>query len=137
MRATRLALGLLALCAAAALLGPLWEAGRRGPELSVRAYLAAVEREDLTAALETIAPQARAAAEARVANQLGNQYRVEVVALGSPSLLARALGAPDTRARATVLATVEPRVGAPWRSTSVVELVRLDGRWLLLEPPFA
>ena len=137
MLALRLALGLLAVCAAVALLGPLWEAGRRGPELSVRAYLAAVERDDLVGALETIAPEARPAVEERVANQLGNRYRVEVVALGTPSLLARALGAPDTHARATVLAEVAPRVGGPWKSTSVVELVRLDGRWYLVEPPFA
>ncbi len=137
MLARRLALGLLSLCALAALLGPLWEARRRGPELSIRAYLAAVEREDLAAALETITPSARQALEERVANQLGNRYRVEVVALGSPSLVARALGASDTTAWATVLAVVEPRVGEPWKSTSVVELVRQDARWYLLEPPFA
>ena len=137
MLASRLVFGLLTLSAAAALLGPLWEAGRRGPELSVRAYLAAVEQEDLAGALETIAPEARSAVEERVANQLGNQYRVDVVALGGPSLLARARGAPTTRARATVLAAVEPRVGPPWKTTSVVELIRIDDRWFLVEPPFA
>ena len=137
MLTLRLALGLLVLSATVALLGPLWEAGQRGPELSVRAYLTAVEREDLTAALEAIAPEVRPAAEDRIANQLGNQYRVDVVALGTPSLLARALGARDTRAQATVLALVEPHVGTPWKTTSVVELVWRDDRWYLLEPPFA
>jgi hypothetical protein len=135
--ALRLALGLLAVAALVALLGPVWEAGQRGAEPVVRTYLAAVERGDLEGALETIAPEARAALRERVENQLGSRYRVEVLALASPSLLARARGAPATTAEATVLAEVTPVSGEPWKSTTVVELLNRDGRWLLLGAPFA
>ncbi len=135
--ALRLALGLLAACGFAALVGPLVESRHRQPEVSVRAYLEAVERGNLAGALETIAPEARAESVERVANQLGNRYRVDVVALATPSLLARASGAPDTTARTTILAEVEPRAGERWKSTSVVTLLRLDNRWYLAEPPFA
>ncbi len=135
--ALRLALGLLAACAFAALIGPLVEARQRQPELSVRAYLQAVERGDLAGALETIAPTARAESVERVADQLGNSYRVDVVALAAPSLLARARGTPDTTARTSILAVVEPRIGERWKSTSTVDLIRLDNRWYLTEPPFA
>jgi hypothetical protein len=137
MLASRLALGLLVACALVALAGPVWEARRRGPEAAVRAYLAAVERSDLEAALETVAPEARAALRERVENQLGSRYRVEVLALGNPSLLARALGAPAGSAEATVLAEITPASGERWKSTTVVELVNRDGRWLLLDAPFA
>ena len=125
------------MCAVAAVLGPLWEAGQRGPETAVRAYLAAVQRGDAEAALETLAPEVRASYLDRVQNQTGNSYRVEVLALGGPSVLARAFGASGGRAWATVTAEITPEVGERWKSTAVVDVVQQDGRWYLLGAPFA
>ncbi len=132
----RLALGLLATAALVAVLGPVWEARQRAPEQTVRSYLAAVERGELEAALATLVPEAQAALRERIENQLGSRYRVEVVALATPSLLARVGGAPATTAEATILAEVTPVVGERWKSTSVVDLVKRDGRWLLVDAPF-
>ncbi|MBA2451318.1 MAG: hypothetical protein H0V51_25160 [Chloroflexi bacterium] len=132
----RLALGLLATAALVAVLGPVWEARQRAPEQTVRSYLAAVERGELEAALATLVPEAQAALRERIENQLGSRYRVEVVALATPSLLARVGGAPATTAEATILAEVTPVVGERWKSTSVVDLVERDGRWLLVDAPF-
>ena len=132
----RLALGLLATAALVAVLGPVWEARQRAPEQTVRSYLAAVERGELEAALATLVPEAQAALRERIENQLGSRYRVEVVALATPSLLARVGGAPATTAEATILAEVTPVVGERWKSTSVVNLVERDGRWLLVDAPF-
>ena len=137
MLTQRLALGLLAMAALVAVLGPVWEARQRAPEQTVRSYLAAVERGELEAALATMVPEAQTVLRERIENQLGSRYRVEVVALATPSLLARLGGAPATTAEATILAEVTPVVGERWKSTSVVDLVRRDGRWLLLEAPFA
>jgi len=132
----RLALGLLATAALVAVLGPVWEARQRAPEQTVRLYLAAVERGELEAALTTLVPEAQAALRERIENQLGSRYRVEVVALATPSLLARVGGAPATTAEATILAEVTPVTGERWKSTSVVDLVERDGRWLLVDAPF-
>ena len=132
----RLALGLLATAALVAVLGPVWEARQRAPEQTVRSYLAAVERGELEAALATLVPEAQAALRERIENQLGSRYRVEVVALATPSLLARVGGAPATTAEATILAEVTPVTGERWKSTSVVDLVERDGRWLLVDAPF-
>ena len=137
MRALRLSLGLLVVCATVALVGPVWEARQRAPELAVREYLSAVEREDLDGALQAVVPEQRASVRERIENQLGNHYRVDVLALGRPSLLERARGVPDTSAWATILGEVTTVSGERWKSTSVVRLVEQDGRWYLLEPPFA
>jgi hypothetical protein len=133
----RLAFGLLLLCAVVAALGPLVEARGRAPEQVVRAYLAAVERGELEAALQAVDPPVREAARERVANQLGARYRVHVLALASPSLIDRARGAPGGIGSATLLAEVTPAVGDRWKSTAVVDLVERDGGWYLAEPPFA
>jgi len=137
MKSAYVALFLFGCAAVVALVGPLWEGRRRGPEAPVRAYLAAVERGDLDAALAELAPPARAAERERVANQLGNRYRVESLVLGAPSLADRALGRAGPPAWAIVAAEITPIVGAPWKSSSRAELIELDGRWYLAEPLFA
>lgn len=137
VRTIRLALGLLILSGLVAGIGPAWEATQRAPEQSVRAYLTAVERDDVSAALALIAPEARRVLRERIETQLGNHYRVDLVALARPSLLARALGAPDTTAAATILAEVATPSGDRWKTTSVVRLTLHDDRWYLMEPPFA
>lgn len=137
MLAQRLALAFLATAALVAVLGPIWEARQRGPEQSVRAYLAAVEQGEIEAALAMTVPEAQGALRERIENQLGSRYRIEVVALATPSLLARLGGAPATTATTTVLAEVTPVAGERWKSTSVVDLVEREGRWLLVDAPFA
>jgi hypothetical protein len=135
--AHRLALVLLAVSALVAVLGPVWEARQRAPEAAVRAYLAAVEREDLAGALRAVAPGERDELRERVELQLGSRYRVNVLALATPPLLARLLGTPATTAQATILAEVTPVSGERWKSTTVVDLILQDGTWYLIDAPFA
>lgn len=137
LTARRLAVGLLAVGALLSVVGPIWEARRRGPETAVRAYLAAVERGEVDAALETISPERRAALAERVALQRTSTYQVAVLALGTPSVLARAGGADGAIARATLHAVVTNANGDRYPTTSTVDLVEHGGRWYLLEPPFA
>jgi hypothetical protein len=137
VHAYRLALALLALCAVVAVVGPVLEARRRAPEQTVRAYLAAVERQDLEGALETLASEAREPERDQVELQLGSRYAILVLALGAPSIADRALGASPDAAHATVLAEVTPVSGERWRSTTVVRMVSRDGVWYLLSAPFA
>ena len=128
---------LLTVAAMIAAIGPLWESRRRGPEATVRAYLDAVERRDLDAALAQLAPDDREARREGVALQLGNRYRVESLVLGAPSVADRLLGRPDPPAWAVVAAEVTPASGGGWKSSSTAELVELDGRWYLVRPLFA
>ena len=135
--ARRLAWTLLAIAALVAVAGPLWEARGRGPEATVRAYLTAVERGDLDGALAQLAPDAREAARERVAQQLGNRYRVGSLVLGAPSVADRLLGRPRPPTWAVVAAEVTPAVGERWTSSSTAALVEQDGRWYLARPLFA
>ena len=128
---------LLATAALGAVLGPVWESRRRAPELTVRAYLAAVERGDLDGALAQLAPDSREAQREDVARQLGNHYRVESLVLGAPSVADRLLGRPHPPAWAIVVAEITPGVGDRWTSSSTANLVELDGRWYLARPLFA
>ena len=135
--ARRAAWMLLALAALAAIVGPAWEARRRAPEAVVRAYLDAVERRDLDAALARLDPDAREAQRERVALQLGNRYRVESLVLGAPSVADRLLGRAGPPAWAVVAAEVTPAGGGSWKSSSTADLVERDGRWYLARPLFA
>ena len=137
MRTYYIALLLLAASAVVAVAGPAWESRRRAPEAVVRAYLDAVERRDLDAALAQLAPDGRAAQRERVALQLGNRYRVESLVLGAPSVADRLLGRSRPPAWAVVAAVITPPVGDRWTSSSTAELVDHDGRWYLARPPFA
>ncbi len=137
MLARRLTLILLGLCAFVSTAGPIWESRQRAPEQIVRAYLAAVERDDLDRALDQLAPERRDDARQRVDNQLGNRYRVESLVLGAPSVADRLLGRPRPSAWAVVAAEITPVVGDRWKSSSTADLVELDGRWYLARPLFA
>jgi hypothetical protein len=128
---------LLSLTGLVALIGPALEARRRAPEVPVRAYLAAVERADVDAALATLAPGARDASRERVERQLGNAYRVEGLVLGAPSFADRLLGRPRPPAWVHVAAEIAPAVGERWKSSSTATLVELDGSWYLAGPLFA
>ncbi len=128
---------LLVIAAALAAIGPLWETRQRGPEGTARAFLVAVERGDLEAALVTLAPDARELARERVVLQLGNRYRIETLVLGSPSALDRLLARPLAPAWATLLAEVTTTTGERWKTTSTADLVQIDGAWYLTGPLFA
>jgi len=137
MKSLYVAAVLLSACGLAALLGPLWEARQRAPEMTVRAYLAAVEHNDLDAALAQLAPDAREPERERVSIQLGNRYRVEALVLGAPSVAKRLLGRSDPPAWAVVAAEIMPVAGAAWKSSSTADLVQVDGRWYPAHPLFA
>lgn len=137
MNVARLAWTLLLLAGVAVTLGPLVETRQRVPEGTARAYLLAVERGDLDAALATIDPRAREAMRERVALQLGNRYGIVTLVLGRPSLVDRLTGRPVAPAWATVFADVTTKTGGRWRSTSTAELVERDGAWYLARPLFA
>jgi hypothetical protein len=132
--ATWLLLGLAGLAAVA---GPAWEARGRERETPVRAYLAAVERGDLDAALAALAPDAREASRERVERQLGNGYRIEQLVLGAPSVADRFLGRPRPPAWVHVAAEIAPVVGGRWKSSSTAALVEAEGHWYLAAPLFA
>jgi hypothetical protein len=133
----RIPLLFLVIAAIVAAIGPLWETGQRGPEGTARAYLAAVERGDLEAALATLAPEAREPARAQVILQLENRYTIETLVLGSPSALDRLQARPLPLAWATLLAEVTTTTGERWKTTSTADLVRIDGIWYLTAPLFA
>jgi hypothetical protein len=132
-----IAVVLLVIAAGVALIGPLLESGGRGAEVATRSYLAAVEREDLSGALETLAPELRADVRGRVELQLGTRYEIDALVLGTPSALDRLRGAPADRAWVSLVARVTPVSGERWKSTGVVGLVQREGRWYLVDPPFA
>jgi len=133
----RLALLLLALSGVLAIVGPLVETRQRAPEGIARAYLAAVERGDLDAALATLDPDQREAQRERVALQVRNRYAIVTLVLGHPSLLDLIGGRESRSAWVTVLADVTTITGDRWRSTSTAPLVERDGTWYLTRPLFA
>lgn len=133
----RLAVLLLALCAIVASIGPLVETRQRAPEGIARAYLAAVERGDVDAALATLDPAQREAQRERVALQVRNRYAIVTLVLGRPSLLDLATGRDVSAGWVTVLADVTTITGDQWQSTSTAPLVERDGTWYLTRPLFA
>ncbi len=137
MLVKRITLSLLALAAVAGFVGPILEAPRRDREAPVRTYIEAIERDDLEAALEAIAPELREIVRPRVELQLGSRYRVEVLVLGAPSIIESFTHLNRDHAWASLVAQVTPESGETWKSTGVVGLVERNGRWYLLEPPFA
>jgi hypothetical protein len=120
-----------------AVLGPLLETRRRAPEGIARAYLQAVERGDIEAALATIDPAEREAQRERVALQARNRYGIVTLVLGRPSVLDTVTRRPVASAWVTVLADVTTVSGERWRSTSTAPLVERDGAWYLARPLFA
>jgi hypothetical protein len=133
----RLAALLLALSAIVASIGPFVETRQRAPEGTARAYLDAVERGDVDAALATIDPDQREGQRERVELQVRNQYAIVTLVLGRPSLLDLATGRESRAAWVTVLADVTTITGDRWRSTSTAPLVERDGTWYLTRPLFA
>jgi hypothetical protein len=118
-------------------LGPLVETRQRAPEGIARAYLRAIERGDVDAALATLDPLERDAQRERVAWQIRNRYEIVTLVLGRPSLVDQLTGRGFAPAWVTVLAEVTTVAGDRWRSTSTAPLVQRDGVWYLTRPLFA
>ena len=132
-----IALALLVVAATVAVAAPPFESRQRAPEGVARAYVQAVERGDLEAALATVDPVEREALRERVAWQLRNRYEIVTLVLGRPSVLDRVRGRPRDAAWATVMADVTTVTGERWRSTSMAPFVLRDGVWYLVRPLFA
>jgi len=101
-------------------------------------YFSAVERKDLEAALETLAPAERARWAGWVDDQTGNHYQVEGLAVRTPPLLARLAGASGDPIEATITARITLENGEQWPrpGVTVVRLRREGGRLYFLEPPY-
>jgi hypothetical protein len=127
---------LLAVTGLIAVVGPLLETRQRAPEGIARAYLRAVEQDDLDGALATIDPEQREASREQVAWQLRNRYAIVTLVLGKPSVADVLTGHEPRAAWVTILADVTSVAGDRWRSTSTAPLVLRDGVWYLARPLF-
>jgi hypothetical protein len=107
-------------------------------ETLARGYFAALERGDLDAALSAIQPAARGPAAAFVANLLGNEYRVQGVAVREPSVFDRVRGVPAGPQEVTVFVDVtEAASGARWQAGPRVPVVKEGGRPYLAKAPLS
>jgi hypothetical protein len=128
-----LGLGWLALA-----IGLLADAARPGPEPMLRGYLADLEAQRLPAALEALAPERRESWRPFVEFQQYNRYRVQSIAVRSPSLLeALSSGELWLADQATLVVDVTEPSGLTWRGSTVVPLVYREGRFVMVRPPFA
>ena len=132
---------LLAMVFAAILGSQLLDRSEAAVEASVRRYADAVSSNNREAALDEIAPEARARWGEFVAEQVGNVYEVRGIAVRSPSVLDRLLRRAPLRSspvEVTVVLDVdrtEPE--AFFRSTTRVPVEEHNGRWYLSEPLLA
>jgi len=118
--------------------GLVVDARRGSPEATLRAYLADLEARRTEAALAALAPDAAARWRDFIEFQQFNRYRVVSVAVRSPSLLESFTQHRAWRAtEATLVADISEPSGIEWRGSTVVPLDFVDGRWVLLRPPFA
>ena len=109
-----------------------------GPEAVVRRYFAALQQSDVDAALDQIAPAARALDAGFVENGAGNEYRVVGTAVRTPSIIDRLQGAPSSPQDVTIFLDVTEAVsGDQWQATPRVPLVEQGGRWYLARAPLA
>ncbi|MBI4494812.1 MAG: hypothetical protein HY690_18710 [Chloroflexi bacterium] len=133
-----LVLAILATTASVVALGNAIDRQPRQVGALVRDELAAVERQDLAAALATLEPAQRERWRDFVANQLGNRYTVQAISVRSPSLLDRWLhGQPPQATSATLFLVVNPGTPETWSATTLVRLAWRDGQPFLTDPPLA
>ncbi len=136
--ATRLALGALGLGWLLLLAGLAADAGRGGPEATLRGYLSDLEADRVEQALEVLTPEATARWRDFVDFQQHNHYEVISIATRSASLLSSALSWSPWRAtQATLIVDVTEPSGQRWRGSTVVPVSWRDGRWQIERPPFA
>ncbi|GEM_PF-1403992 len=136
VRSLLLSLALLSLLAAVVVLGAWADRAERssGPELSLLAYASAVAREDLSGALDCLAPPLRERAAPFVEHQLGNRYTVLESVVRTESAASRLLGGDAGMARVVVVMEIQ-EADATWRTTQDLPVQQADGRWLLLKVP--
>lgn len=130
-----LALFLLALVGLAVVAGSALDRQPREVAAALRAYFAALERQDMERAMGYMAPTVRAETRDFVANQRGNDFEVDAVSVQAPSLLERLSGRPSTATSATVFVRINPGTPAGWSTISLVPLRRQDGAWYFERPP--
>jgi hypothetical protein len=119
-------------------LGLLVDARRGSPEPMVRAYLSDLEAHDISAAQAALEPSVVERWRDFLNFQQFNRYRVLSVAVRSPSLLeSLTRGRPWRATELTLVADIQEPDGQTWRGSTVVPLAFVDGRWLMLRPPFA
>lgn len=107
-----------------------------GPEAPVVAYAAAIEHENLAAALQQLMPGIRSRSSSFVAWQLGNRYDILESAVQTTAPLDRLLGKGDPT-KAVVVATlqIDGKGNPTWRTTEEMPVQLVDGRWLLAKTP--
>jgi hypothetical protein len=104
----------------------------------LRAYFDDLQSQRLDEALAALAPEAVSTFRDFLSIQQFNRYEIQSIAIQSPSLLDSLLQRLPWEARlATVVVDVTEPSGIRWRGSTLVPLRFDDGRWLLLEPPFA
>jgi hypothetical protein len=119
-------------------LGLVVDVQRGGPEATIRGYLGDLEARRVEAALAALAPEAAARWRDFVEFQQFNRYEVVSIAVRSPSVLeSLTQGRPWRATQATLVADVFEPSGARWRGSTIVPVDFVDGRWVLLRPPFA
>jgi hypothetical protein len=126
---------LLALTGLIALLGPILEGRERSAERAVRDYLEAVQRGDVNAALESLAPSARSDWRIFVEHQSGDHFRVLGLSVQRAAVMS---GPPHWGAPLSVNVTAEifGKGGEHWRATSHVVGQPAGDRWYAQYPPF-
>lgn len=108
------------------------------PEATVRRYFAALEADDVDAALDAIDPTVRPAWTPFVENGVRNEYRIVGIAVRHPSVLAQLRGDPAGPRELTVFLDITQAVdGARWQAGPRVPIVLIAGRWYLGRPPLA
>lgn len=129
---------LLLAAAAAVLAVQLRDRSAFDVERAVDTYAAAVQSQDLDAAIQEIAPDQRDRWSAWVNDQLGNVYDVKGVAVRTPDLLTRWLQhVPGEPTEATVSVDVNHGDPAYYQADTLVPVEYVDGRWYLGEPLLA
>jgi hypothetical protein len=137
MRPVTLALGLFVVGWLALAIGLVIDARRGGPEATLRGYLADVEAHRVEEALAVLSPDGGRWRDF-VELQQFNRYEVVSIAVRSPSVIETlVLRRPWQATQATLVADVFEPSGIRWRGSTVVPVDQIDGRWLLLRPPFA
>src|SRR5437870_5211773 len=117
-RASAVSLILVGIAGTVIILSAAADVAGRGtsPEITVRAYFAALEHGDEEAALSAIEPGARAMWSSFVSNGLGNTYQVEGIAVHEQSLLQRIAGQePGPRDVTIFVHITEWSDGTEWR----------------------
>jgi hypothetical protein len=131
----RTVLTLLALTGLVAFLGPIVEGRERSAERAVRDYLDAVQRGDVTAALEMLEPSVRSDWQIFVEHQAGDRFRVVGLSVQRVALISGPShwGIPCS---VTVTADIAGKGGEHWSASSHIVGRPAGDHWYAGRPPF-